>query len=75
MAISIWLKWLFFLVTNAVLGASVIMMVKGTLPPPMTRVKVRPVVATSLFVVGMTGLLVFGEPDLLEATLNLLTGK
>lgn len=69
---SIWLNWIFFLVTNAILGASVMMLWKGTLPPPAGNVKVHPVLSTTLFVIGMTGLLVFGPPDLLQKTINVL---
>jgi len=67
--ISIWLKWALFLVSNGILGAGTMMLIKGTMPPPMSDVKVGPIFATTLFIVGMTGLIVFGEADLLNVTL------
>jgi hypothetical protein len=69
------LKWILFFVFNGILGAGVMMLVKGTLPPPLTSRKAGPVLATTVFIIGMTGFLVFGEPDLLQVTINLLTGK
>lgn len=45
------------------------MLWKGTMPPPFSHRKASAVLSTVLFIVGMTGLLVFGEPDLLKATL------
>lgn len=75
MPIPLGLKWLLFFVSNGILGAGFMMLTKGSFPPPMSRVKVGPILATSVFVVGMTGLLVFGEPEMLQTTLNVLTGK
>lgn len=70
---SIWLNWALFLVSNALLGSSVMMMVKGTMPPPFASRKASPVFATGIFVVGLTMMLVYGEPDLLQVTIEALT--
>lgn len=75
MEISIWLKWAFMIVSSGMLGASVLMLWKGTLPPPMTNVKVPAVLSTFVLIVGMTGLLVFGDQDLLQKTLAVLSGQ
>jgi hypothetical protein len=68
MANLIW-TWVLFGVSNLLLVASIPMLWTGKLPNGR---KVHPVVATAIFVVGMTGLLVFGPPDLLKNTLTLL---
>lgn len=68
---TILFNWIFFLISNGVLGASVMMLAKGTLPPPMTRVKVPAILSTALFVIGLTGMLRFGTPDLLQGTIGL----
>ena len=75
MPISLPLKWILFFVFNGVLGAGTMMLIKSTLPPPLAHRKAGPIFATTLFVIGMTGFLVFGEPDLLQATIGVLTGK
>ena len=75
MPIPIALKWALFLVSNAILGAGTMMLIKGTMPPPMTNMKVGPIAATTLFTIGMTGLIVFGEPELLQNTINMFTGQ
>jgi hypothetical protein len=70
--ISIPLKWFFFVVFSGVMGAGVMMLIKA---PPFKNLRIPAVVSTAIFVLGMTGFLVFGEPDLLQATLGLFTGK
>jgi hypothetical protein len=72
--ISIWIKWAAVIVSSGILGASIMMMAKGTLPPPMSKVRVPAAVSTAIFIVGMTGLLVFGEPELLKNTLAIFIG-
>lgn len=67
------IKWGLFLVSQALLGGSLMMLIKGTMPPPMTHKKVAPVVATGVFVVALTMMLVFGTPELLQDTIELLT--
>jgi len=68
-------KWIGVFVFSGLLGGSMMMLFKGTLPPPLTKVRVNPIVSTSLFVLGMTGVLLFGEPELLQNTINLALGK
>jgi len=68
-------KWIGVMVFSGLLGGSVLMLAKGTLPPPFSKIRVGAVLSTALFVLGMTGLLVFGEPELLLNTLNTLSGK
>jgi hypothetical protein len=62
------LTWVCFGVSNIFLAASVPMLWTGKLPNGR---KVSPVFATSLFVLGMTGLIAFGKPDLLKQTFSL----
>ena len=71
MNLPIWVMWVGFLISNAVLGASVMMMWKGTFPPPMHNVKAPKLLSTAIFVVGMTAFTVFGTQDLLQQTLGL----
>jgi hypothetical protein len=71
-AMSIWVKWLLMIVGSGMLGASIPMLWTGHLPPPMTNVKIHPILSTSIFVIGLTLLLVFGTPDLLQQTIELL---
>lgn len=75
MQLPLEVKWLGVFLFSGLLGGSVLMLAKGTLPPPFSNVRVGAVFATVLFTLGMTGLLVFGEPDLLLNTINLATGK
>ncbi|HWI63895.1 MAG TPA: hypothetical protein VNT75_18835 [Symbiobacteriaceae bacterium] len=75
MQLPLIVKWIGVMVFSGLLGGSVLMLWKGTLPPPFSNVRVGPVFSTALFVLGMTGLLVFGEPELLNVTLATLSGK
>lgn len=75
MQIPLLAKWLGVFVFSGLLGGSVLMLFKGTLPPPFSKTRVHPVVSTAVFVLGMTGLLFFGEPELLQNTINLALGK
>lgn len=75
MQLPLIVKWIGVMVFSGLLGASSLMLWKGTLPPPFSKIRVSPLFSTSLFVLGMTGLLVFGEPELLLNTINALTGK
>ncbi|MFZ5814117.1 MAG: hypothetical protein ACOY93_02265 [Bacillota bacterium] len=59
--------WALFGVSNILLGASVGMLVKGG---PFAKMKVRPELATFIFVCGMTLLLVAGKQNLLQATIT-----
>lgn len=63
--------WALFGLSNILLGASVGMLVKGG---PFAKKPVPPVVATFIFVCGMTLLLVAGKQNLLQITINLITG-
>jgi hypothetical protein len=73
--LPLWVKWVAFFVFSGLLGGSVLMIAKGTLPPPFHKIRVSPIAATTAFVLGMTGTLVFGDPDLLQNTINLMLGK
>lgn len=64
--------WVSFGISQAILGSSIMMISKGTLPPPLAHKKANPVFATALFVVGMTAMLVYGTPDLLQITIDTL---
>lgn len=66
--ISILVTWVFFGISNIFLAASVPMLWTGKLPNGR---KVSPVLSTSIFVIGMTGLIYFGHQDLLKKTLEL----
>lgn len=67
------LDWIGVMVSTPLLGASVLMLWRGTPPPPLSRIKVSPLLSTSLLVVSLTGLLVFGNPDLLKDTIDLFS--
>lgn len=67
--LKLMIYWAGFGLSNILLGASVMMLVKGTLPNGR---KVSPVLSTSIFVVGLTMLLVFGTPALLRDTLKVV---
>lgn len=56
---------------SGLLGASVGMLMGAG---PFAKIRVPAVLATFLFVVGMTGTLVFGKQNLLQATLSFFTG-
>lgn len=75
MPIPLFAKWIGVILFSGLLGGSVLMLAKGTLPPPFSNVRVNPILSTSVFVLGMTGLLVFGEPELLLNTINMFMGK
>lgn len=75
MPLPIFVKWIGVILFSGLLGGSVMMLAKGTLPPPFSKVKVNPIVSTALFVLGMTGVLVFGEPELLLNTINMFAAK
>lgn len=62
---SPWIALLLFLIGNAILGSAVIMLVKGTMPPPMTHKRATPGFATFILLVGLTMMLHFGTPRLL----------
>jgi hypothetical protein len=74
MPVPIWFKWAAVIIGSGLLGGSVMMLWKGTLPPPMSKVRVPAIVGTIIFVIGMTMLLVFGEPELLKNTIAALGG-
>jgi len=63
--------WVFMLISGGMLHASVMMLWTGT-AWPIKRIKLHPILGTAVFVVGMTGLLVFGTQDLLQQTLALV---
>lgn len=65
--------WTGFGISNILLGASIMMLLKGTLPPPMTHKKASPVISTGILVVGLTMMLVFGTPALLQETIEFMT--
>ncbi|HEY8346774.1 MAG TPA: hypothetical protein VIL07_05780 [Symbiobacteriaceae bacterium] len=69
---SLWVNWAFVLLSGLLLGGSILMMTTGTLPPPFSRRRASPLFATSVFVVGLTLLLVYGTPDLLQSTIEAL---
>lgn len=62
--------WVLMLISGGMLHASVMMLWTGT-AWPIKSVKLHPILGTALFVIGMTGLLVFGTQDLLQQTLAL----
>jgi hypothetical protein len=66
--LDILLTWVFFGVSNIFLAASVPMLWTGKLPNGR---KVSPVLSTTFFVIGMTGLIYFGRQDLLKQTFAL----
>lgn len=70
MDLSILIDWALFGVSNVLLGASIMMLWSGKLP---NGKKVNPLVGTSLMVVGLTMMLVFGTDHLLQDTLKMLT--
>jgi hypothetical protein len=72
--INIWVNWVVFLISNALLGAAIMMLWKGTMPPPMQHKKASPIASTTLFVVAMTLFTMFGTQDLLQQTISVLTG-
>lgn len=74
MGSSIWINWGFTILSILLLGGSIMMMVKGTMPPPLTRLRAHPIVATGVFVAGLTLLLVYGTADLLQVTIETLFG-
>lgn len=65
-------NWVLFHVFFGVMAASVPMLWTGRIP--VLNKKANPVLSTALFVVGMTGFLVYGTQDLLQATIDLITG-
>jgi hypothetical protein len=65
------LWWGLFLVSNVLLGASIGMLVKGG---PFRKVSVPPAAATFVLVCGLTLMLFAGKQNLLQATINFLTG-
>jgi hypothetical protein len=67
------INWVGFFISNALLGAAIMMLWKGTLPPPMSKVKVHPLISTTVLVAGTTTMLVFGTPGLLQQTIETLT--
>jgi hypothetical protein len=67
------INWVGFFISNGLLGAAVMMLWKGTLPPPMGNVKVHPLISTTVLVAGSTMMLVFGTPGLLQQTIETLT--
>jgi hypothetical protein len=64
--------WVALGVFSGMLGASVGMMWGAG---PFAKRRVPPVLATFLFIVGMTGTLVFGKQNLLQATITFFTGS
>lgn len=71
---SIWVNWAFTILSTLLLGGSVLMMASGRMPPPLSRVRAHPIVATGVFVAGLTLLLVYGTPELLQQTIETLFG-
>ena len=63
--------WGLFGISNILLGVSVGMMVKGG---PFAKMNVPPVLSTFIFICGMTLLLVAGKQNLLQLTINFMTG-
>lgn len=74
MSFEILLNWGMTGLGTILLGASVPMLWTGRFPPP-AKAKAHPVLSTAILVVGMTMLLKYGSPDLLQATLDALGGK
>lgn len=72
---NIWLDWIVILAVGPVLGASVIMLWTGKFPPPLSNKRANPILSTALLVAGLTATLVFGTPDLLQTTVQTLTGQ
>ena len=70
---EILMNWALFGVSQALLGASIVFMYKGKMPPPFTHKKATPIMATATLVVGLTMMIVFGTEGLLEATIIKLT--
>lgn len=63
--------WGLFGISNVLVGASVGMLVKGG---PFAKTRVSPMLATFIFVCGMTLLLVAGKQNLLQHTITFVTG-
>lgn len=61
-----------FLIGNAVLGSGVMMLARGTFPPPFTNRKAHPILSTLVLLVGLTLMLHFGTPELLDELLKAL---
>lgn len=60
--------WVLFNVGVGLCGASVMMWFTGHMPPPLTKKKAPPELATIQFVVGMTLFLVYATPELFDTT-------
>lgn len=65
-----WVMLLLFLIGNVLLVTGILMIWKGTYPPPLTRVRAHPVVGTAVLLVGLTMILHFGDPTLLQQLLD-----
>jgi hypothetical protein len=72
--LGLFMEWALFGLSQALLGASVMMLAKGTLPPPFTHKKASPVFATFQMIVGLTMMIWFGREDLLKDTLGRVFG-
>ncbi len=63
------ISWAIFGASNILLGASVMMLIKGG---PFAKRPVPPALATFIFIVGLTMALVGGKQNLLQATISLI---
>jgi len=72
---SIWVNWAFTILSTLLLGGSILMITSGRMPPPLRSVRAHPIFATGVFVAGLTLLLVYGTPELLQQTIETLFGS
>ncbi len=61
-----------FFIGSGILGAGLMMLVKGTYPG--TRTKANPIFSTFLLLFGHAMVLHFGDPGLLNALINYFAG-
>lgn len=62
-----------FLIGTLVLGSGIMMLFRGTYPPPLSSVRANPIVSTFILLIGLTLVLHFGTPDLLDQILKALS--
>lgn len=67
-----WVALVLTVLGTIFIGASVMMLARGTMPPPFAKVKASPALSTFLLILGMTMVMHFGWPDLLNALIQSL---
>lgn len=66
--------WILLFIFSNLLVVSIIMLWTGKFPPPLSRRKANPYLSTALHIIGMTGTLVYGTPELLKLTVEKVFG-